>query len=32
MERKNISEKKYCNELLRNRMMNELFHEVVPCI
>ena len=31
MERKNIS-KKYCNELLRNRMMNELFHEVVPCI
>lgn len=25
-------EKKYCNELLRNRMLNELFHEVVPCI
>lgn len=31
-KKKNISEKKYCNELLRNRMMNELFHEVVPCI
>ncbi len=31
-KRKKISERKYCNELLRNRMMNELFHEVVPCI
>ena len=31
-KRKKISEKKYCKELLRNRMMNELFHEVVPCI
>lgn len=25
-------EKKYSNELLRNRMLNELFHEVVPVI
>ena len=31
-KKKNISEKKYCNELLRNRMMNELFHESVPGI
>ena len=31
-KRKKIYEKKYCKELLRNRMMNELFHEVVPCI
>jgi len=31
-KRRDITEKKYCNELLRNRMMNELFHEVVPCI
>ena len=27
-----FEEKKFCNELLRNRMMNELFHEVVPVI
>lgn len=26
------SEKVYCNELLRNRMMNEIFHESVPFI
>ena len=25
-------EKKYSNELLRNRMLNELFHEVIPVI
>ena len=31
-EKKSIDEKKYCNELLRNRMLNELFHEVVPGI
>ncbi len=27
-----FEEKKYCDELLRNRMLNELFHEVVPVI
>ena len=27
-----FEEKKYSRELLRNRMMNELFHEVVPVI
>ena len=27
-----FSEIKYCNELLRNRMLNELFNEVVPVI
>ena len=25
-------EEKYCDSLLRNRMMNELFHEVIPVI
>jgi asparagine synthase (glutamine-hydrolysing) len=28
----NFKEIKYCDELLRNRMLNELFHEVVPVI
>ena len=28
----NFTENKFCNELLRNRMLNELFHEVVPVI
>ena len=27
-----FTEENYCNELLRRRMMNELFHEVVPVI
>jgi asparagine synthase (glutamine-hydrolysing) len=27
-----FTEKKYCKELLRNRMLNELFNEVVPVI
>ena len=27
-----FSEENYCDELLRKRMMNELFHEVVPVI
>jgi len=27
-----FSEKKYCNGLLKNRMLNELFHESVPVI
>lgn len=27
-----FSEKKYCGNLLRNRMMNELSHEIVPVI
>ena len=27
-----FSEENYCGELLRNRMMNELFHEVIPVI
>jgi asparagine synthase (glutamine-hydrolysing) len=27
-----FNEKKYCEDLLRNRMLNELFHEVVPVI
>ncbi len=29
---KNFEEEFYCEELLRNRMLNELFHEVVPVI
>ena len=29
---KNFEEKFYCEELLRNRMLNELFYEVVPVI
>ena len=31
-KKNNFSEEYYCEELLRNRMMNELFHEVVPVI
>ena len=27
-----FEEEFYCEELLRNRMLNELFHEVVPVI
>lgn len=27
-----FAEERYCNSLLRNRMMNELFHEAVPVI
>ena len=27
-----FEEQNYCDELLRNRMLNELFHEVVPVI
>lgn len=30
--REPFREKHYCDSLLRNRMMNELFHEVVPAI
>ena len=29
---RNVFGKFYTNELLRNRMLNELFHEVVPVI
>ncbi len=29
---KTFTEENYCDELLRKRMMNELFHEVVPII
>lgn len=32
IKRFNFTEKNYSNELLRNRMLNELFHEVVPII
>ena len=28
----NFKEEEYCNEILRNRMLNELFNEVVPVI
>ena len=29
---KDFYEKKYSNSLLKNRMLNELFHELVPLI
>ena len=27
-----FKEKKFSNDLLRNRMMNELYHEIVPVL
>ena len=30
--KESFSEKKFCDELLRNRMLNEMFYEVVPVI